>query len=456
LGKNHGAEMKLMLFSLLLYFSFLTLYAKDKYLIITTEDYFQSEDLQEFINFRSIDFEVDIVLNSNIGNSSEDFKNYLNKDKPDYVLLVGDYSDFPAKTIPYSKPVESYNYWVAEQVDSLFRINIPLGLFLVNNEDELSNIINKTIRFEQNIKQIPNKLYTHSGSIMPLKPWPIEFNDELLYEMYDSFFKNNNYLYQHESSLDETPNDAVKDIEVINNGVKYIIYHGHGNIQKWSFGMGVDGIKYLSNQEFFPIIFSASCLTGTFTGRIDTLEADCFATNMLASELGAVAFIGAYNVSTKGQNPILYGFCKYVNSNSYKRLGDVLLTAFNSIDMPETVKKYYPHIQSYEYNRARLQFHLFGDPALLINSQSTDIIEKEVAFRNLITPNPVSDHIEVNLEGFKISELKIYNTLGELVISDDQNLFGIGHILRIDVSHLPSGLYLIQAGSYSEVFIVLR
>jgi hypothetical protein len=74
----------------------------------------------------------------------------------------------------------------------------------------------------------------------------------------------------------------------------------------------------------------------------------------------------------------------------------------------------------------------------------------------LITPNPVSDHIEVNLEGFKISELKIYNTLGELVISDDQNLFGIGHILRIDVSHLPSGLYLIQAGSYSEVFIVLR
>jgi hypothetical protein len=366
LGKNHGAEMKLMLFSLLLYFSFLTLYAKDKYLIITTEDYFQSEDLQEFINFRSIDFEVDIVLNSNIGNSSEDFKNYLNKDKPDYVLLVGDYSDFPAKTIPYSKPVESYNYWVAEQVDSVFRINIPLGLFLVNNEDELSNIINKTIRFEQNIEQIPNKLYTHSGSIMPLKPWPIEFNDELLYEMYDSFFKNNNYLYQHESSLDETPNDAVKDIEVINNGVKYIIYHGHGNIQKWSFGMGVDGIKYLSNQEFFPIIFSASCLTGTFTGRIDTLEADCFATNMLASELGAVAFIGAYNVSTKGQNPILYGFCKYVNSNSYKRLGDVLLTAFNSIDMPETVKKYYPHIQSYEYNRARLQFHLFGDPALLI------------------------------------------------------------------------------------------
>jgi hypothetical protein len=462
LVEKYGASMRLILFSLFLYFCFFTLNAKDKYLIITTEDYYQSNVLQEFINYRSNDFEIDVVLNSYIGNSSEDFKNYLNQKKPDYVLIVGNYMDFPARTIPYSKPVESYNYWVADHVDSLFRINIPLGLFLINDENELKNIIYKTIRFEKNIGEIPNKLYTHSGSITPLEPWPLNFNDELLFEMYDSFFKKNNYLHQHESSLDETPNDAVRDVEAINNGVKYIIYHGHGNINKWSFGMGVEGIKYLSDQEYFPIIFSASCLTGTFTGRIDTMEADCFATNMVASEHGAVAFIGAYNTSTKGQNPILYGFSKYVNNNSYKRLGDVLLKAFNSIEMPETVKKYYPHILSYEYNRARLQFHLFGDPALLIQSESTNVSKEECVFKNIISPNPTSEYFDVNLEicpalsKCETSEINIYNTFGELVITKAQHLNSTVDPIRIDVSDLPDGTYFIQIGSNSEIFIVLR
>ncbi len=451
---------------ILLIFSFIELKAKDKYLIITNEKYNKSEVLQNFVEYRSNDFDVVVALNSDIGLQVDQYMNFILQQNPKYILLVGNYKDFPSNTIPYSKPVESYNYLVAEQIDSLFQIKIPIGLFFVENEVELENIISKTIKFEHNLGEMPNKLYTHSGSIEPLEPWPLQFNDELLNEMNESFFKNIGYIHQHETSLDNTPNDALRDAEAINKGVKYIIYHGHGNIQKWSFGMGVQGINFLTNDEYFPIIFSSCCLTGTFTGKIDTMEAECFATNMLSSKNGAVAFIGAFNESTKGQNALLYGFSKNVNEIKNERLGDALLAAFNNIELPETVMKYYPHIMAFELNRARLQFHLFGDPALLINKKSTSVDEQSELNEGRISPNLASEYIEINYGSIGAcsndngaspiaSDIKIYNTFGERVINYELQITNYDKS-RIDISHLPVGLYFIQIGNYTEKFMLVR
>jgi hypothetical protein len=449
--------VKVILLGLFFISNSLLLIAEEKYLIITTEEYYQSEILNDFVRYRSNDFDTELVINTNIGINSEDFKQYLFDANPDYVLLVGHHTDFPAKIIPYPKPVESFNFWVSEKKDSLFQINIPIGLFFVENLNELENIINKTIKFEENIDYIPNKLYTHSGSIEPLEPWPLHFNDEILSEMYLSFFKNNGYAHQHETSLDDTPNDALKDVEAINNGIKYMIYHGHGYIQKWSFGMGVPGITYLNNTKYFPIVFSASCLTGTFTGKIDTIEAECFATKMLSSENGAAAFIGAYNLSSKGQNPLLYGFCKYVNNNVHERLGDALLAAFNNTELPQTVKKYHPHVSEFEYNRARLQFHLFGDPALLINNPIMNISENKDLYKKFVFPNPASDYIEIinPSEGCQPSEgskIKIYNTFGECVMNLTPAL-SEGEGVRMNIEHLPAGVYFVRICNNFQKFV---
>lgn len=421
--------------------------AKDKYLIITNLRYSSSEALKDFVNYRSSEFDVVIAINSEIGIQSKQYTNYIKQQSPKYVLLVGNYKDFPSESIPYSKPVESYNYWVATQIDSLFQIEIPLGLFFVENENELSNIVSKTIKFEQNLLSMPNKLYTHSGSIESLYPWPIEFNDEILNEMFTKFFKGNGYIHQHESSLDNTSNDALRDAEAINNGVKYIIYHGHGNIPKWSFGMGVQGIEHLTNTEFFPIIFSSSCLTGTFAGKIDTLAYDCFATKMLTSKNGAVAFIGAYNESSRGQNPLLYAFSKYVNENKNNRLGDAFLKSLNNLELPETVKKYYPYVMSNEYNRARFQFHLFGDPALLINKETVNINENSNLQGKSIAPNPTSDYFHIS--GFS-GKIEIFNHLG-VKVWDGQ----VSEGQFIDIRKLNAGVYCVRIEYKAVKFIKL-
>jgi hypothetical protein len=429
--------------------------AKEKYLIFTTEKYKESIELQRFINYRSNDFDVEVAVNSEIGNVWNLYKVYILNSNPDFVLLIGNYNDFPSKTIPYSKPVESFNFWVSEQTDSLFHMQIPIGLFLVVNEMELDNIISKTIRFEQYLEEIPKKLYTHSGGTPdePVEPWPLEFNDEILNEMYDSFFKENGYLHKNVTSLDDTPNDAQSDIQAFNNGVKYILYHGHGNIAKWSYGMGVEGIQFLTNTEIFPVVFSAACNTGTFTEKIDTLEAPCFATNLISSENGAVAFIGAYNISTKGQNPILYGFSKYVNDKNIERLGDAIVNAFNNTELPKTVNKYYPNVMAYEYNRARLQFHLFGDPALKINSTVSNL-NNFLADENFnITPNPAYDYIEISFkQSFKDSKAEIFDIYGNTILAVDIK----PHLSekRIDLSKFSSGTYILKYGKNTEKFVV--
>ena len=78
---------------------------------------------------------------------------------------------------------------------------------------------------------------------------------------------------------------------------------------------------------------------------------------------------------------------------------------------------------------------------------------------NNISPNPASEYIEVRQpsEGFEPSEgsaIKIYNAFGECVVS--VRAIHELPLHRIDISHLPIGIYFIQIGNYSEKFVVVR
>jgi hypothetical protein len=100
---------------------------------------------------------------------------------------------------------------------------------------------------------------------------------------------------------------------------------------------------------------------------------------------------------------------------------------------------------------------------LLYGSVPTSVNNQEVEFNRIsMYPNPASDYIVINLDKVILSEaknpLKIYNTLGECVIEmqDVRHLRDVGHLNRINISHLPVGMYFIQLGNYSEKFMVVR
>jgi len=171
--------------------------------------------------------------------------------------------------VPYPAEVESYNYYVASSITGHPNSDIPLGLFFAENETELSNLINKTISYETNHSVYPKKNYGHAGSNEILPPWPIQFNEEILTEMHTHYFALEPYSFTLATANDSTPNDVWTDINMINSGIKYLIYHGLGNINKWSFGLGTGGLPQLTN-TIYPVIFSFSCLTGTFSGTVGT------------------------------------------------------------------------------------------------------------------------------------------------------------------------------------------
>jgi hypothetical protein len=78
----------------------------------------------------------------------------------------------------------------------------------------------------------------------------------------------------------------------------------------------------------------------------------------------------------------------------------------------------------------------------------------------IISPNPASDYIEIYLDKVILSEaknpVKIYNTFGECVIDLTPTPLQKGEGLRINISHLPVGIYFLKFGNYLKKFIVVR
>jgi Peptidase family C25 len=413
--------------------------SKETYLIIVSDDYQNSPSLAAFKTFREQDFIVQIVKGTNIGITKDDYRNYVRELMPDYILLVGKYGDFPSHLVNYPKEVESYNYYVASSLSGHPAPDIPLGLFFAENEAELLNMVDKTIYSENNISLYPDKFYAHAGgSKEAVEPWPLEFNEEILTEMNERYFYPNGFNWTMSTAYDDSPNDVWTDIDMINSGIHYMIYHGHGNINKWSFGLGVGGLPQLDNTTY-PIILSFSCLTGTFSGEIEGNIADCFAQKIVADEHGAVAFFGAYNISGRGMNPLMEGVVNGLFSDTVRnRLGDVILNGFANINNPNTVNKYYPTVTEVERTRSAWQFHLFGNPALKICETTTapnDPLSQKESFK--LYPIPVSDYLSFNFINNDIpTSFELFDLQGRKLLCQE-----VAKNERVCLEHLNKGIY---------------
>lgn len=77
-----------------------------------------------------------------------------------------------------------------------------------------------------------------------------------------------------------------------------------------------------------------------------------------------------------------------------------------------------------------------------------------------ISPNPAWDNIEINIKGetslmpVTAKNIKIFNSNGECVILVE--IKNDLSALKIDISHLPAGVYCLNIDNYSEMFLVVR
>ena len=79
----------------------------------------------------------------------------------------------------------------------------------------------------------------------------------------------------------------------------------------------------------------------------------------------------------------------------------------------------------------------------------------------IISPNPASDHLVISSASIKreqgavSGEIKVYNAFGECLINYELQITNYDKT-RIDISHLPVGIYFIKISNYSEKFMVVR
>ena len=142
-----------------------------KYLIITDAAF--EETITSFANYkRNIGYDVNVFTTATTGNTASSIKSFIQAKydntatRPDFVLLVGDYSKIPAScgNVNYDidDPISDLEY--ARLAGSDYFADVFLGRFPVDYTSELQNIINKTIYMEMNLHSFDKEAVFIAGA----------------------------------------------------------------------------------------------------------------------------------------------------------------------------------------------------------------------------------------------------------------------------------------------------
>jgi hypothetical protein len=133
-----------------------------------------------------------------------------------------------------------------------------------------------------------------------------------------------------------------------------------------------------------------------------------------------------------------------INFDKNNKLSSVIETKKVAANRIQS-KKRKNYIGKYYYHRANNITYVSNDlkdwkPL----SEDNQIVSNSTVQRYAITPNPVRDYI--NLQGLDGENFEIYSIFGLKVMNGTCQW-------KIDVSILPSGIYLIRTADYFSIFI---
>jgi hypothetical protein len=278
---------------------------------------------------------------------------------PEFILLIGETNLLPThywNSSPY--PLASDIYYSTMDVENpnlTWIFDFPdmfLGRFSVDNSSELQNIINKIKKYSVipntnnsnfystmllaayfQLVDFPsgNELFTERGYYT----WTSERIAEHLIANYDInrvyetpstnplYYRNGANVNPDIIFYDEEGGYLAEEavpaiIDQINEGCFLINHRDHGSsanhynsihtsAEFWVKPNFSDSdIQYLTNSDFFPVMFSINCQTGWFDGATDFQlpnNYDCFGEQLLSAvDKGIVGFIGSTRTSYSGFN----------------------------------------------------------------------------------------------------------------------------------------------------------
>jgi hypothetical protein len=304
------------------------------YLIVTTDKY--STAVAKFVRWKTIQgFNCIVLTKSSWANSDEvlsEIKKTYDSVKPNYLLIFGDNEDVPS-THYACEGAEKYHgvpyflsdvpYTTLSSPLHILRPDMVHGRISVSNEYEAGVVVDKIINYERYPVEDEafyntSTHYTAPEDVMDEKGDGIQsdyflLNSEIIRSYMMGWGKTVNreyiyghtlptqymdYCYQHgylvtedlqDPSVWQATNTSLS--EEINKGRFYVLYSGHGGINGWH-GYTVSDVAGLENGNKLPVLYSATCLSGSFG------HPSCFAESMLRKEDGgSVGVVAASMVS---------------------------------------------------------------------------------------------------------------------------------------------------------------
>ena len=211
---------------------------------------------------------------------------------PEYLLIIGDVSRVPYYGSGGSGNITDLYYGEfdgnGDYIPEMF-----IGRLPVADTNEVKTAISKIIQYEKFQFADTNKFYSRAlVSAGYDESYASYMNGQVKYAITNYLTKANRINEFHFNYPDSyTAKDSI--IELINNGVSFINYTGHGEADGWlHVNIKTPDIQSFKNKNMYPFVISNACRTAQFN-----LPASFGNRMMLTADKGAIGFIGCSNDS---------------------------------------------------------------------------------------------------------------------------------------------------------------
>lgn len=277
-------------------------------------------------------------------------------DKITYVILVGDLEDIPSPQGGGGRSDPSYTLVSGSD----YYPDLFVGRFSVSSETEAEAMVNKVLKYEK--EPDPDGLWYHKAVGMasnegdlPDYEWISNFRDTLLaynYTEVDEFYEGRGY-------------NTEQIIAALNEGRGWFNYMGHGFTDAFGFiGAKIKNSDFeaLENTDMLPVLISVACDNGQFDKN------DCIAeVATLQPRKGVLAYLGSWisqswDPPQFGQEEMVSLLCR----DACISLGCIVYNGGAKIlDQGSSSK---------DYLNTFLTWTLFGDPSIMIFTDTPDVL----------------------------------------------------------------------------------
>jgi hypothetical protein len=203
---------------------------------------------------------------------------------PEYLLIIGDVSHIPYYTSGnYTDMYYGEFDGNGDYIPDMFTGRLP-----VKDTIEVKTVLNKIIQYEKFNFAPANTFYDNALATAGVDNDNQDYMNGQVYYGFNTYLNSSNRINGYHFFYPTSSNAKDSIITIINKGISFLNYTGHGVTNGWlHMNIGTADTLLMKNKNMYPFIISNACATSTF------YSSGSFGNVMVkAPDKGAIGYIG--------------------------------------------------------------------------------------------------------------------------------------------------------------------